>query len=256
MDQLPVELITTIAFLACQDGGYTGASLSRVSRRIRDASHSARFYTVSLASCPERFSKFIYAYETQHNRLPDTVPRVRHLFLSLLPIEGEPIYRVPELPFCEVFTAYDQYLALLHHLGQTYGPTLCTLVTLVAPEVETLSVIRGEWKGVPIVPCAFPRLRELTLVDACPEFLSIDDTPVASPRFPALERLHTVEHFYARPLDLRRWAPHAPRLTHVRCSGLHYRRSPTAASLAALAGEPLPAPLLRMSGRALTRPPV
>ena len=51
-------------------------------------------------------------------------------------------------------------------------------------------------------------------------------------------------------------APHAPRLTHVRCSGLHYRRSPPAASLAALAGEHLPAPLLHTSGRALTRPPV
>ena len=240
MDQLPVELIADIAFLACRDGGCTGAALSLVSKRVRDASHQAQFYTVSLASCPERLAKFMNTYEAQCHRLPDTTSRVRHLFLSLLPVQGEPMFRVPALPFSEMFHAYDKYLASLRELGETYGPNLCALVTLLAPDLETLTFVRGEWKGVSSVQCAFPRLRELTLVDSCPEFLKIEDAPIPPaglPLFPMLERLHTVEHFYARPIDLRLWAPHAPRLTHLRCSGLHHHNSPTAVSLQAVSGE-------------------
>ena len=238
MDSLPVELITKIAFLACTDGGRTGSALSAVSKRIRDTSHPARYFTVSLASCPERFDAFINTYESQRSRIPQTTPRVSHLFLSLLPVEGEPMYRVPPLPFEQMFHAYDKYLASLHTLGETYGPTLGRIIRALAPDLETLTFVRGEWKGVGAVHCAFPRLRELTLVDACPEFLRIEDAPPSqAPVFPALARLHTVEHFYARPLDFRLWAPHAPRLTHLRCSGIHHHNSPTAVSLQEISGK-------------------
>ena len=236
MEHLPVELITQVAFLACRDGGCTGASLSLVSKNIRDACHPARFYTVSLASCPERFSLFMETHQAQLNRLPDTTPRVRHLFLSLLPIEGEPMYRIPALPYSEMFRAYDKYLASLRQLGETYGAGLCDVVLALAPDLETLAFVRGQWKGVDKLHISFPRLRELTLVDSCPEFLPIEDVPLEqAPIFPALERLHTVEHFYARPMDFRQWAPHAPALTHLRCSGLHYHNSPTAVSLQEIA---------------------
>ena len=121
------------------------------------------------------------------------------------------------------------------HPALTYAHALPSQAAL-APDLETLAFVRGQWKGVDKLHISFPRLRELTLVDSCPEFLLIEDVPLEqAPIFPALERLHTVEHFYARPMDFRQWAPHAPALTHLRCSGLHYHNSPTAVSLQEIA---------------------
>nr|VWP00650.1 MFS domain-containing protein [Ganoderma boninense] len=232
MDSLPVELITTIAFFACTDGGFTGASLSAVSKRIRDATHCTRFLSAFLSSSPERFTQFLTSYLAQRYRIPEVMPQVRHLFLSLLPIEGEPIHRFPPLHPALILGEYDKYLRRLGDLGDQYGPLVCSLIQTLAPTLETFTFVRGEWKNVPQLHCTFPRLRELTLVDGAPEFLRIADVPQGRvPLFPRLERMHIIECFYARPVDLRQWAPHAPALTHVRISGLHFRDSPTVASL-------------------------
>ena len=236
MDSLPVELIARIAFFACTDGGFTGASLSIVSKRIRDATHYARFLSIFLSS-PEHFAEFLNTYLAQRYRIPDVIPQVRHLFLSLLPIEGEPIYRFPPLHPPLFLREYDRYLHRLGTLGEEYGATVCALVQTLAPTLESFTFVRGEWNHVPQLHCAFPRLRELTLVDGAPEFLRIADVPQGRvPLFPALERLHTVECFYARPVDLRQWAPHAPALTHVRISGVHFRDCSTVWSLKDVSG--------------------
>ncbi|KAI1791637.1 hypothetical protein LXA43DRAFT_388004 [Ganoderma leucocontextum] len=237
MDSLPVELISRIAFFACTDGGLTGASLSVVSKRVRDATHSTRFLSISLSSSPEHFSQFLTTYVAQRDRIPEVIPHVRHLFLSLLPIEGEPLYRFPPLHPALILGEYDRYLRHLGELGDTYGATVHSLVQTLAPTLETFTFVRGEWKNVPQLHCTFPRLRELTLVDGAPEFLRIGEVPQGRvPLFPMLERLHTTECFYARAVDLRQWAPHAPALTHVRISGLHFRDSPTVSSIKDVSG--------------------
>ena len=232
MESLPVELIARIAFFACTDGGFTGASLSIVSKRVRDATHPARFLSVSLSSPPQYFGRFLTAYLAQRKRIPEAVPQVRHLLLSLLPLEGEPLYRFPPLHPALILGEYDRYLRHLGELGDDYGAAVCYLVKTLAPMLETFTFVRGEWKNVPQMHCDFPRLRELTLVDGAPEFLRIGSVPQGRlPLFPKLERLHTVECFYARAVDLRQWAPHAPALTHIRISGLHFRDCPTVSSL-------------------------
>ncbi|KAI0723756.1 hypothetical protein C8T65DRAFT_564291 [Cerioporus squamosus] len=234
MDSLPVELVTEIAYLACTDGGLTGCSLSLVSKRTRDAAHPARFHTVSLSSDPEAFAKFLDVYMEQRHRLPDTYPRVRHLFLSLLPIEGEPIYRKPRPSLYNAAHAYEEHFRNLRDLGERHGATVCALMEQLAPGLETFTFIRGEWKNVPSVNCAFPRLRELTLVDGVPEFLRLEDT--CQPMFPQLERLHLVEFFHGRPVDLCQFAHHASRLAHFRCSGMHYADTATMNSLKLVTG--------------------
>ena len=96
-----------------------------------------------------------------------------------------------------------------------------------------MTLVRGEWPAPPAAFPAFPHLEELALIDAAPAFLHFHHTAPDTPRFPALKRLHTAEHAYARPLDFGAWARHAPALTHLRCSRLHHRDSPTARTLAA-----------------------
>ncbi|RPD66621.1 hypothetical protein L226DRAFT_203736 [Lentinus tigrinus ALCF2SS1-7] len=234
MDSLAVELIAEVAFHACTDGGFTGSSLSVVSRRIRDATHTARFHSVSIASNPEAFAKFLDVYREQRHRTRDVYPRVRHLFLSLLPIEGEPVYRTPRLSLHNAVRAYEEHLRTLRDLGERHGATLCDLVRELAPDLETFAFVRGEWKNVPTVDCVFPRLRELSLIDGVPEFIRLEG--VERPMFPRLERLHTVEYFHARPVDLCQFAHHAPHLVHYRCSGMHYADTATMCSLKLVTG--------------------
>ena len=88
MKTLPAELLSQVAFHACTDGGHTGASLSLVSKHLRDAVHAARFFTVSFTSCPIRVTKFLDSFNVQRARLRDTIPRVRHLLLALVPVDG------------------------------------------------------------------------------------------------------------------------------------------------------------------------
>ncbi|KAH9928524.1 uncharacterized protein BXZ73DRAFT_48326 [Epithele typhae] len=235
MEHLPAELLVAIALVACRDGGFTGSSLSLVSRRIRDATHPARFHSVSLAWCPDRLHKFLETYGRQLSRFPNACPRVKHLFLSLFPAEGNSqVSPMPPLPDYRMFYTYDKYLASLERQSATHWPSVCEFIRTVAPDLETFAFVRGEWTDIAVTRCAFPRLRELTLVDSCPGFLHVENTPLDhGPLFPALERLHSVEFFYAPPVDFQRWALHAPALTHLRCSGIHHHNSPTAISLQA-----------------------
>ena len=240
MDTLPVELITKIAFQACTDGGLTGCSLSLGSRPIRDATHPARFHSVSLASTPGAFAKFLHVYREQRHRVQHVNPRVRHLFLSLLPLEGEPIYRNPRPLLHDAVRAYEEHLQHLRDLGERYGATLCDLVRELAPDLETFTFVRGEWRAVPAVECVFPRLRELTLIDGVPEFVRLEGISGSGPMFPRLERLHTVEYFHARPIDLCQFARHAPLLAHYRCSGMRYTDTATMSSLKLVTGACVP----------------
>ncbi|RDX55922.1 hypothetical protein OH76DRAFT_1337593, partial [Lentinus brumalis] len=46
LGHLPTEVLEQIFLQACTDGGYTGCSLSAVSRRIRAVSHTVRFHSI------------------------------------------------------------------------------------------------------------------------------------------------------------------------------------------------------------------
>ena len=60
MESLAPELLESIFLSACTDGGFTGCALSLVSKRIRAASYSARYFSVALLSqSPTQLHKFL-----------------------------------------------------------------------------------------------------------------------------------------------------------------------------------------------------
>ncbi|KAI0356285.1 hypothetical protein OH77DRAFT_1423910 [Trametes cingulata] len=83
MDSLPVETWQHIFELACTDGGYTGCSLSAVSKRIRAMSASTRFHSVYLVANPRRLPLFAALYQRECERgQGGCKPLLRHLYVA------------------------------------------------------------------------------------------------------------------------------------------------------------------------------
>src|ERR1700729_2592940 len=77
MDTLPPELCTRIALFACRDTGYTGRSLSIVSKYVRETSQAAKFQTIAIHG-----SNQIIAFAALLERPRPHLRCVRYLFLS------------------------------------------------------------------------------------------------------------------------------------------------------------------------------
>ncbi|KAI0373488.1 hypothetical protein BV20DRAFT_962649 [Pilatotrama ljubarskyi] len=291
MDSLPQETLRGIFELACTDGGYTGNSLSRVSKAIRAASRMARFHSISLIANPRRLASFLALYERECNLDPAERPRVRHLFVAFpRSVQGDSYERrrrrslsppldwyrwaatvsapghsdhedtVSPTPASE---AAIQDIALPAHpvedmdvedleeeleywdwsgpikprpdptASPAYLDAARKLFRLVTPDLLTLAIQSGFTYGgrleYGIIEDPFPILREVTFIDVkAPELLFIDEAadnvPSASangPLFPALTHLHFVTEYGDADLHLPQWSARAPRVTHLRITGVH-----------------------------------
>ncbi|TFK91780.1 hypothetical protein K466DRAFT_481971 [Polyporus arcularius HHB13444] len=254
MEKLAVELLTLIAFFACTDGGPTGCTLALVSKRIRAASRPARFYSVALFGSPEKIEQFLSCYEAERARATEALPRVRHLCLSLFgkgldtsggsstppptassravpgPLSaGQPMSRA------EFFAAMQRrtqhWRSTQDNLDEHYNRVVPTLIRAVAADVKTLALIQAQWRCASVVRCAFPSLRELTVVGGDPTFLPFAFVPSGRPLYPALKRLHHILAFVQKDVDMLNWAKHAPNVTHLRVSRVDYHPRITVDSL-------------------------
>ncbi|EIW62628.1 uncharacterized protein TRAVEDRAFT_42972 [Trametes versicolor FP-101664 SS1] len=87
MDNLPLETLQRIFELACTDGGYTGTSLSLVSKGIRAAARATRFHSISLIASPHRLQLFVALYERECAPALGDRPRIRHLHVAFPVVE-------------------------------------------------------------------------------------------------------------------------------------------------------------------------
>ena len=248
MDRLAVELLERIFILACTDGGYTGASLSRVSKHIRAVSRGARFYTVALLSqTPAQVATFFACY-ARERALPRAIavgptPKVRHLIISSsvrhepAPIEIAPPRAAPDAKRSEQLRAIAektkaQVRKAVQEEQQRYSEDVAALLRIVAPDVQTLTLIHCHRYGKQELlmpdtidcPGGFPVLRELTIVGNEPQFSASGCDAAFEPMFPRLDRLHlSLAALAASPrLDFTAWADRAPGLTHLRVTGADF----------------------------------
>ncbi|KAI9069985.1 hypothetical protein FKP32DRAFT_1558636 [Trametes sanguinea] len=254
MDKLAVELLTLIAFLACTDGGPTGCNLSLVSRRIREASRPARFFSVSLITSPTQIEQFLDCLQKERSRSVEMLPRVRHLCLSLSaqglgtsappggnapgPSNGPaptPATSGPPKSRAEFLAAMQrrtqQWGSTQNNLDEQYNRLLPTLIRTVAPDLYTLALIQMQWRSSSVVRCFFPSLRELTIVGGDPRFLPFEFVPKDRPLYPSMKRLHHILAWVDKDVDYDQWAIHAPNVTHLRISRLDYQPRATVDSL-------------------------
>nr|VWO99892.1 Protein tyrosine phosphatase [Ganoderma boninense] len=190
---------------ACVDGGFTGASLSCVSKSVRHLSSATRFRSVALCSgSAAEITAFLDLFTPQRRLAAHPTPTIKHLYISL------PFFK--DLPGAPEALAKEE---------ASFMRGISSLLRLVAPHLETLCLVRCV--DTPsatdfILPATssptaddklvFPDLRELMLVGSGLVHGGCVDIAV----FPRLTHLQLV----ATVMELTSWLILAPNLTHMR----------------------------------------
>ncbi|TFK92854.1 hypothetical protein K466DRAFT_187605 [Polyporus arcularius HHB13444] len=219
MEHLAVELLEHIFTMACTDGGFTGCSLSLVSKHVRAASQTARFHSIALASgSPPQVAQFTACLTTARAESTGTTPRVRHLFL----VSAKRTIELQSRPKDEDDTERLKYIA-----------DVTELLRIIAPNLYTFCVIHGhrplsQELHVPFAGIRYPLLREFTLVGSGRIDGSLATGP--SPNYPSLTRVHLwfcgLGHTMGVHIRFPQlWTEHAPHVTHLRISNLGYLAS-------------------------------
>ncbi|RPD67357.1 hypothetical protein L227DRAFT_22164 [Lentinus tigrinus ALCF2SS1-6] len=211
MENLAPELLDSIFTLACTDGGFTGCSLSSVSKHVRATSRGARFYSISLTRARLQMTQFLSCFLAERAVASIYTPTIRHLHIVSIkndkPRGGAPGDEVkPDRRIVDETAEYVENVAQLFRL--------------VAQNLETLSLVHyhGWLRLVPLlaIECpagGFPMLRELTIVGSDP---FVAKGTALSPFYPRLARLHVgfPTHF-PWDMSLVDWATRAPGITHL-----------------------------------------
>ncbi|PIL37525.1 hypothetical protein GSI_01219 [Ganoderma sinense ZZ0214-1] len=209
---LPVSVLELIFTFACVDGGFTGASLSCVSKSVRHLSSATRFRSVALCSgSAAEIEAFLVLFTAQCRPAAHPKPIVTHLYISS--------------PFSQDLPGVPE--ALVKEEAR-FVSRVFSLLRLVAPHLETLCFVRctDTPKATdfirPVTPSPvnddklmFPNLRELMVVGSGIVHRGSDvayqwDAPPQV--FPRLTHLQLV----ATAMELASWSGLAPNLTHMR----------------------------------------
>jgi len=209
MDRCPVELWLKIFAIACTDDGFTGRSLSLVSRYIRDTSKS--FKLQSVAICGLRQTVEFAALVTKTPRC-----HARHLYIC----DGT----------CRSHADDNERSVDAHTRQEALSTSISTIIAAVSPTLWTLSLYGNLSWVRPVAlrtgPNTFlPFLTDLTI--QCDGLYAHEDghQPDASfssfPTLPSLRYLNIPSDLPAS--DLLANIPHfAPYLTHIRLPGMLY----------------------------------
>ncbi|KAI0633637.1 hypothetical protein C8Q77DRAFT_1116050 [Trametes polyzona] len=250
MDKLPLDVWDEIFRYACTDGGQTGAALARTSSGFRAASAAYRFHSLKFSSLAEvgRFmlclDRIERAQAPHAGVLDQRSVNTRHLLLSFFPDDCASLVR-PWRGWSQYSTrkskrqaqvAEDEraWLAAKGAWDRQFVYLVPRLFRMVAPTLETLSILQHPGIALPQVSVEFFALRELSLlasdaifVRPSPLWLSLSAphgftyTDRLPAPFPSLTHLHIVyegskQHSWEKTLPM--WAELAPAMTHLRVS--------------------------------------
>ncbi|KAK7438452.1 hypothetical protein VKT23_018065 [Stygiomarasmius scandens] len=143
MDELPIEIVTLIFSYACLDNGYTGRSLSLVSKSIRDLSQHFKLQSISIIGYNQLQSFASLLAET-----PPSFRRVRFLFIAAHARNTAEDPRVLDSEYQRKEDAYKAYERVLWSVRDT---------------VEMLHVFFIFYRSFLLVPVDLPVLTELAL---------------------------------------------------------------------------------------------
>ncbi|KAJ7504161.1 hypothetical protein B0H11DRAFT_1961344 [Mycena galericulata] len=242
LDLIPPELCAHIFGFACCDTGFTGRSLSLVSKYIRETSKPARLQSIALFG-----RKQILAFAELLNQTPAHLRTTRYLFVNgqeseaemekifdvayggwrraqaerrkLRPeIEPESVREWEEELIRQQFETY-QYL---DNFGREAATALESILRNLAQTLELLDLALNQYVAKMMLnTLSLPRLADLTTRCCFP--LHPDATPVLEPSH-SLRRLHVVEvdeQWASTSRFFENGISHfAPSLTHLRLSQL------------------------------------
>lgn len=168
-----------------------------------------------------------YEYTGSHSRSPSSrrtpsrTPSSEHI--TLPPDFDSLVTQATDIYVCEWPSRGRQ-----HTPDPTASPgylaAVRTLFRLITPDLQSLAIKSGvSFSGQLELPCIeqpLANLRELALVDVREPMALFAKGASEPPLFPQLTHLHTISDFTVSDLAFPMWAVHAPRLTHLRVTGV------------------------------------
>jgi hypothetical protein len=209
MEKLPPEICTNIFSYACLDTGYTGRSLSLVSKYIHDTSQSVKLQSISLRGYNQILAFASMVKQIQHPRLH----RIQYLSISSDFFHFSSIDEIIEMPVELDIKANEEMNGAIRDILTKVASSLQLLhMTLSQHFTPHLNNAR---------PISLPHLKELTINGAMLLRQESQNNLLD------LEPCHKLRHLHIT----RSWGIHgedvfgcigrlAPSLSHLRFSGL------------------------------------
>lgn len=204
MERVPLELWREIFSKACTDKGFTGCSLSLVSKFFREASAAVKLQSVALMGPPN-----IIAFESMLIGQPENLRHVQYLYISWAPW--------PDRVSGGTMNNKEQ-----DELGLMMDSAIQSILTTVAGAVKVLELHAYRFMPGEMPPIPFPHLTHLAS-DGYPLRRSHNHFEASdSPIFPNLRRWHFMQPLNGySDVDLVDCiSKFAPLLTHLRISGV------------------------------------
>ncbi|KZP11944.1 hypothetical protein FIBSPDRAFT_961762, partial [Athelia psychrophila] len=225
MKHIPSEIWTQICSEACTDTGFTGLSLSLVSKFVRAASEPFKLQSVALLG-PYR----IIAFDSFLLEVPAHLRRIRYLFISYhsLPTDGVKASRSHQAVVEEQMHMSEAIQRILANAAD-----YVEVLEIHAPSVTLYNTPNEPIPLIPLIP--FPRLADLaTYVNNHP-LHRLDRIPAdmdgnsERPLYPRLRKWHLTQEPLGIAYDstkmFERISELAPFLTHLRVSRI--RQNPS-----------------------------
>ncbi|KAJ7905755.1 hypothetical protein B0H14DRAFT_3420913 [Mycena olivaceomarginata] len=243
LDQLPAEICAYIFTFACRDSGYTGRSLSLVSKYIHETSKLARYMSIALIGRGQilAFAQFLDQTPTQLS--------TRYLFIGgqgseeemneiwELASRAQKEAQVEYRKLAELLPSGDEKLKeakdavererankklYLDTFGKEGASAVTTILRTLAPTLEILDISLNDRVARKMLhTISLPHLTDLTTRCGFP--LHPTDDPVLEPTH-SLRYLHVVETYdqwnWVGQFFERGISHFAPSLTHLRLSQL------------------------------------
>lgn len=218
MYRVPFEIWTKISSYACTDTGFTGRSLSLVSKFIRDASASVKIQ--SIAAHGQEIEKL----EEVLLRTPLHLRYVRYLFISTNDREKLVLSDdCGEIDDCGEFDIEEEEMwegPMWEEAPHKLMPSCHRILRVLADSIEILYL-----NGLASTPAVFfPRLEELASVNYPRDDFPSDDSDALRAWYPRLQRWHLVSYSdtwaWKRPEKFTAISTFAPCITHLMFSDL------------------------------------
>ena len=223
---VPQEVLERIFSYACTDGGYTGRSISLVSRCAHMIARAVRFRNVALSGY-RQIDSFLDLLEKERLVAPI---HVYNLYISTW-ANGEEITKVrngasprweglePYLPTpVPTGPQWRVWLTLQEAVDKKVGELVFRLLLRVARTLRTLSIVHSwEFGAIQFPPC-LPFLRDLTFCGPPPHMPRKDSSIPLPPCLPDLRRLHVI----CWNASIVPWLYHAPGVAYLRLSDITY----------------------------------
>lgn len=211
MESCPPEICQTIFSFICTDGGYTGRTLSLVSKYIHSASLPIKLQTVSIKGTHQMkgFAAYLESLDPNHRR-------VRHLFITDLPST-----RPTRQSLSFENSQWRLVVPSNKDKEDARSQAIRRIIELTAQSIVSLSICIAQCEHTPVLlPYHLPRLTELTTL------LCISSPQIAVLSLESLKCHRRLRRWNIKGLRVESSylsgiiARVAPALTHLRLSGV------------------------------------